>query len=243
MSKSKHVLKINIGLLLFRIISLIIILVCLYFIWNWYKENKKTSGILSKIEQTVSFDEISSNNFSSLLTENSNTVGWIRVNNTNINYPVVQHTDNSYYLTHSFNNEYNSAGWIFVDYRNKLDGTDKNIIIYGHNRMDGSMFASLKNVLNKDWYTNEDNYKINLYTINGTKTYEIFSIYKIESENYYTTTSFNSTNEYSNFLNTVKNRSIYNFNVELNNRDSILTLSTCANNNKYRVVLHAKKIN
>lgn len=60
---------------------------------------------------------------------NPETVGWIKLENTNIEYPIVQTTDNSFYLNHSFDKSYNEAGWIFADYRNKLDGTDKNIVI------------------------------------------------------------------------------------------------------------------
>ena len=69
-----------------------------------------------------------------LLKENQETVSWITVNGTNINYPVVQHSDNEYYLNHSFDGSENSAGWIFLDYRNNIENTEKNTIIYGHSR-------------------------------------------------------------------------------------------------------------
>lgn len=208
-----------------------------------FGENNITSNSLNEIKQIISLDDIIANNFTNLLDRNSDTVGWLKINNTNIDYPVLQHSDNNYYLNHSFNKEYNSAGWIFLDYRNKLDNDDKNIIIYGHNRLDGSMFSSLKNVFNKDWYLNKENLKINLYTIYGNKNYQIFSIYKIKNENYYTQINFNSKDEYKNFLNTLKQRSFYDFNENLNDDDFILTLSTCADNNKYRIVIHAKQIN
>lgn len=94
---------------------------------------------------------------------------------------------NDYYLTHNFYKNYNKSGWIFVDESNKLDGNDKNTVIYGHNVRDNLMFGSLKKVITPKWYDNEENYKIKLITEN-----------------------------------------------------QILTLSTCANNNKYRIVLHAK---
>ena len=60
-------------------------------------------------------------------------------------YPVVKGSNNSFYLNHCFDKSYNSAGWIFADYRNKFDNTDKNIVIYGHNMRDGSMFGSMLN--------------------------------------------------------------------------------------------------
>lgn len=104
------------------------------------------------------------------------------------------------------------------------------------------MFSSLKNVLKKDWYSNDENLIINLYTPNALTQYKVFSVYEIRAENYYATPFFSSDATYSDFLNKIKSRSIHNFNVNLCSSDEILTLSTCSNNNAFRVVLHAKKI-
>ena len=104
------------------------------------------------------------------------------------------------------------------------------------------MFGSLKNILNSDWYDNEENMNITFYTENEKCVYKVFSIYKTESEDYYIKTEFNNDNEFEQFINTIKSRSIKNFGIDVSRSDSILTLSTCANNNKYRVVLHAKKM-
>lgn len=103
------------------------------------------------------------------------------------------------------------------------------------------MFGTLRNILDNNWYTNEDNKKIIFFTENEKSIYEVFSIYKVEKEDYYITTSFTN-NSYLDFLNTIKKRSITDFNTEVTENDQILTLSTCDNNNKYRVVLHAKKL-
>ena len=130
----------------------------------------------------------------------------------------------------------------FADYRNKFDNTDKNLVIYGHNMRDDSMFGSLKWVINEDWYNNEDNKYITLITENETQVYEVFSVYQIEKEDYYIQTEFSDDNNFEQFVNTIKKRSIKEFNTDVSKDDNILTLSTCANNNKYRVVLHAKKI-
>ena len=157
-------------------------------------------------------------------------------------YPVVKTTNNSFYLNHSFDKSKNLAGWIFADCKNKFDNTDKNIVIYGHNMRDGSMFGSLKNILNSDWYDNEENTNITLFTENEKCIYKVFSVYKIENEDYYIKTEFSNDSEFEKFIETLKKRSIKNFNIDISKEDSILTLSTCANNNKYRVVLHAKKI-
>lgn len=209
---------------------------------KWYKENKQNKKIQEKIseEVIVNREEILID-FTKLKEINKDTVGWIKVNGTDIEYAVVKAQDNSYYLNHNFENEYNKAGWIFADYKNKFDGTDKNIVVYGHNRRDGSMFASLKNILKEEWYLNEENRKITFITEKEKSLYEVFSIYQIEAEDYYITTDFEN-GEFLEYLKTVKQRSIKDFNVEVSETDNILTLSTCGNDNDYRIVLHARQI-
>ena len=177
--------------------------------------------------------------FAKLKQKNSDAIAWIKVNGTDIDFPVVKGTDNSYYLTHNFDKEKNKAGWIFADYRNKFDGTDKNIIIYGHNMKNGSMFASLKDVIKEEWYNNENNKYIALITENENCKYQVFSVYQIETEEYYLQTNISNFKE---FVEKIKGRSKKDFNVDIKETDSILTLSTCADNTKYRVVLHAVKI-
>lgn len=262
--KTKEKNKFKIFLTLIRIILIIIILYCLFYIFTWYKENKKNSDMLNRIADTGIIDsivvEIPTNttddetntestqitahkiDFKKLTEINNSIIGWINIPNTSIDYPVVQSSDNAFYLTHSFDKTRNSAGWIFADFRNRFDGLDKNIIIYGHNRMDSSMFATLVNTQQDYWYNNLDNKYITLTTPDGVHIYEIFSTYTIKKESYYITTDFTNDEEFLTFLNTLKSRSIHNFNVSLNTTDSILTLSTCDASGKSRVVVHAKKI-
>lgn len=180
--------------------------------------------------------------FEGLKKINPDTCGWIKVNGVNISFPVVKTGNNDFYLKHSFDKTYNPCGWIFADYKNKLDGTDKNIIIYGHNRRDGTMFSPMTEILNSNWYDNEENRIINFITENGTEEYEVFSIYQTNVEDYYIQTNFNSTKDYLDFLNTLKSRSTKDFGVSLTAKDQILTISTCGKESKLRVVLHAKKV-
>ena len=179
--------------------------------------------------------------FTELIKKNEDTVGWINVNNTNINYPVVQSTDNNYYLTHSYDKKENEAGWVFLDYRNNKDFTSKNNIIYAHSRLDKTMFGSLSKVLKQSWYKDKSNHIIRLSTPKEDSLWQIFSVYVIKEETYYITTSWPSDTEYLDFLNTIKERSKYNFNTELNTNDKILTLSTCYSDTE-RTVVHAKLI-
>ncbi len=235
------------------IIYMILLFVLIYSgikIFKWYKDKTNNNKIAEQIKSTVIVEEKNEDenkeeytvDFNKLKEQNNETVAWIKVNNINVEYPVVRATNNSFYLNHSFDKSKNSAGWIFADYKNKFDNTDKNIVIYGHNMRDGSMFGSLKNILNSDWYDNEENTDITLCTENEKSIYKVFSIYKIESEDYYIKTEFSNENEFEKFIKTLKKRSIKNFNIDISKEYSILTLSTCANNNKYRVVLHSKKI-
>lgn len=222
---------------------------------KWYIHNKQNEEIMEEIsdaiiviedmeEERVETTENSYKiDFEALKKVNNDTVAFLKVNGTEIEYPIVKTTNNDYYLNHSFNKSYNAAGWIFADYRNKLDTSDKNIIIYGHNRKNGTMFSSLKNILNKQWYSNKDNLKIKLITETEEFVYEVFSVYQIEKEAYYLQTDFINNEEFTSFINTLKNRSITDFGIDVTFEDQILTLSTCANDNDYRVVLHAKCIN
>ena len=245
MKKSKKIIIIN-------IICVILIGILIYSgikIYNWYKENQNSKKVVKQISETVTIQQDENEeqkqyivDFNSLKEQNDETVAWIKVNNTNIEYPIVKTSNNSYYLTHSFDKSYNSAGWPFADYKNKFDGTDKNIVMYGHNRKDGSMFATLKGILSPEWYNNEENRNIIFNTENENSIYEVFSIYQIKNEEYYIQTEFKTEDKFEKFIETIKKRSVKDFGVEVTSEDSILTLSTCANNNKYRVVLHAKKV-
>lgn len=185
---------------------------------------------------------IMSVDFSELLAVNPDTVGWLYVNNTKINYPVVQSGDNSYYLTHSFKKTYSAAGWLFADFRSNFNNLEKNTVIYGHGRLDNVMFGSLDNVLDSNWYTNPENQIIKLSTPSSNMLWQVVSIYTIPSESYYLTHTFENDESYSNFLNTIVGRSIYDFNTNITTDDHILTLSTCLDNDGNRIVLHAKLV-
>lgn len=185
---------------------------------------------------------LSSVDFTSLLKENSDTVGWLIVNDTNINYPVVQTNNNDYYLNHAYDKSSNNAGWVYADFRDNFNILNKNVVIYGHGRKDKIMFGSLTKALDRDWYTKEQNQIIQLSTLKYNTMWQIFSVYTKEAESYYITTDFNSSDEFAKFLNEMNTRSIYNFGVNLSTDDKILTLSTCYNDNGIRLVLHAKLV-
>lgn len=233
-----------------RIIELIFLILLVYSsinIFKWYNNNKENKQIINEIAESVTINEDTNEekkykiNFEELKQKNSDTVAWLKIENTNIEFPIVQANNNSYYLTHNFDKEYNVAGWIFADYKNKLDGTDRNIVVYGHNMRNNSMFGSLKDVITEEWYNNEENKYITFVTENEYQTYQVFSVYQIKTEDYYIQTEFKS-NEFTEFIDTITKRSKKYFGINVSKEDTILTLSTCANNNKYRVVLHSVRV-
>ncbi len=230
-------------LFIIQILLVLILVFCLYKIGVWLFDNQKTQNTLEKIDEYIEIvedeDVAIKIDFESLVNLNEDTIGYLKVNNTNIEYPVVQSEDNDYYLYRSFDKSYNEAGWPFLDYKNKLDGTDKNIIIYGHNRLDNSMFGDLEEALSESWYSNEENRIIIFVTEDGYYEYEIFSIYTTLNEEYYIETEFYN-EEFVNFIEVIKNRSINDFGVEVLETDQILTLSTCYANDVERMVVHAK---
>ena len=268
-NKKKRILK-KWGLNFLLLFFIIITLGSFISLFNWNKDNNNTDKIIDDINNSVVVVEREDDEKTELVNEpveeeptsdywyyikfplinvdinklkekNSDTIGWINVNNTNINYPYVQYKDNNYYLDHSYDKSYNEAGWVFMDYRNNSNLDNKNTIIYAHSRLDKTMFGSLSKVLKSEWYSNKDNHIIRLSSESENTLWQIFSVYKIEEESYYITTNFDDDNEYNTFLNTIKNRSLYDFGTTLNTDDKILTLSTCYSDT-VRTVVHAKLI-
>ena len=213
------------------IISSIIAIMLIYNITTYYYSYKKDLEFKEKIAE-YDFDELKK--------INSDIVGYIEVDNTEVSYPVVKSSDNSYYLNHSFDGKKNEIGSIFLDYRNDLDNLSKNNIIYGHGRLDNTMFGSLNNLLDSSNLDSKESYYITLSTPNSIMTFKIFSVYTIPKEGYYIKTYFSSNKYFKEFLETIMKRSIYNFNTDVNTNDKILTLSTCKDNFGKRVVVHAK---
>ncbi len=215
------------------IISSIILLILSYNVTSYLDSYKKDLEFKERIENY---------NFDELLKINSDIVGYIKVNNTNVSYPIVKGSDNTFYLNHSYDKKENEIGSIFLDYRNDLENLSRNNIIYGHGRLDNSMFGSLNNLLDSDWLSNEDNHYIEVTTPDKIMVFKIFSVYTIDKESYYIKTYFSDNKYFKEFLETVMKRSIYNFSTNVSTSDKILTLSTCKNNFGKRVVVHAKML-
>lgn len=247
--------------ILLNIFTIIFVAGTIYSIYSLitYKINEKSiNNQLKVIDEKVEVIEIEENgsqltketntsnlnlmsaNFDKLKSINPDVKGWITVNGTNINYPFVQGKDNNYYLRHSFNKSYNSAGWVFLDYKNNLLN-DKNTILYAHSMRNKTMFGSLRNILKSNWLNNSNNHIIKLSTEKENTLWKVFSVYHIRTTSDYIKINFKSDDEFENFINMILKRSYYNFNTSVSNNDKVLTLSTCYSNTE-RLVLHAKLI-
>lgn len=267
MKKKKRKKMLSMGIFC---LSVVVFSVSIFLLWNWFQDNQKIDKLVKETSETVEKKEKEDNqntelinppeaslkddywdyikmnllevDFNELLSKNSDTVGWIEVKGTNINYPIVQTTNNEYYLNHAFDKTKNDAGWVFMDYRNDAKNFDQNTIIYAHSRYNQTMFGSLKNILSSSWYNNKNNHIIRMSTPTENTMWQVFSVYTIAAESYYITPNFSDVNSYQTFLDTLKSRSEVQFSANLNVNDKILTLSTCQDNFGHRVVMHAKLI-
>jgi sortase B len=258
MKKKYRLNKKNLILFILLLVFLTIMVYSSYNIVVYILDNNANREIKEKTEESITIIDDNDDNkteisdpddkvekikvdFATLKSQNPDTVAYLKVNGTNVSYVVVKGNNNAHYLYYNFNNNRNVSGWIFADYHNKLDGNDKNLVIYGHNVEDGSMFGSLKNILTSEWQNNKDNLQVTLVTEHGTEIYQVFSTYEIEVEDYYINTEFNSDEEFNEFVTKLYNRSNHDYGIPVSKDDHIITLSTCKDMGYKRVVLHAKR--
>lgn len=226
-----------------KIIKAILLIICLcvfiFSAYNIYKylveenANKKYNNELMEkaITKTISSNDGLENSedtlpiiidFSVLKNENKDIVGWLYCKDTQINYPVVQGKDNEYYLHRLINGEYNSAGSIFMDYRNNSELEDNNTIIYGHNMKNKTMFGTLQEYKNQEYYnthknmyyfTPEKNYIIELFAgLTVSANSDIYDLSDIDESR----------------LNELIQKSDFKSDIKLTPEEKIITLSTCA---------------
>ena len=252
-------------------LSLVTYFLCVFILTRWYVQNERNKKFAATLGQDILAVETLDNganqyqdlalpdsqtsnyngaanlsylnvNLDYYIQKNSETVGWIYVNNTNVSYPIVKHSDNDYYLHHDFYNRKTDIGWIFGDYRDDFDNFNNNTIIYGHNIINRTMFGQIPYLLKKNWFKNENSNYIKLSTKTTNSIWQIFSVYKIAPTTDYLQSKFYSILAYEDFLKTIKSRSSQKFNVPIDYTDKIMTLSTCDDIGTKRVVVHAKLI-
>ena len=257
--RSKHSKKSNnkfkkiVLLLLIIIFIFCIVYICFYF-YSTNKNKKDNTDILNEIEiDTTQVTEEKTEKMlklEELQKENNEIIGWLEIEDTNINYPVLQTNDNEFYLTHNYKKEKATGGSLFLDKDFDLVNGSSNYLIYGHRNKQGLMFEDLMKYTKEDFY--KEHTKIKFTTNKEDSIYEIMAIfysrvyYKSEQNvfRYYYFVNANSEQEYNDFVNNSKKVSIYDTGVNANYGDQLLTLSTCEYSQEDgRFVVVAKKIN
>lgn len=163
------------------LISLIVFFSCSYlFLKDFFELKENNEATENLIEDSIQIDEETQQttiDWDYLKSVNTDIIGWLEIENTNINYPILK-DKNLYYLKHSFDRKYNNNGSIFTT--NKSPFIDDETIIYGHNMKNGSMFSNLGKYLNKDFLDSHS--KIKIYTPECNYEGTIFSVYSIGIE-------------------------------------------------------------
>lgn len=180
---------------------------------------------------------------------NKKLVGWIKIDGTKVDYPVLQTSNNEYYLDHNFNQEDDRNGSIFLDKDCTIWPRSQNLILYGHNMRSGKMFGTLKSYKDEQFYKKHP--EIQFDTIYEKGTYEIMYVFSevVHDETevafkYYQFISANSDVEYNSYMNEMANMSLYDTGVTSVYGDALLTLSTCDYSaGAERFVIVARKIN
>ena len=212
-----------------KIILYFIIIACLIIIgvkkYNYYKSNKTYDSIREIKNNDIVSDE-ENNKFNDMYEElksiNHDYKFWITLEDTKIDYPVVQGEDNNFYLSNDFYKENSISGTIFLDYKNNLE--DKNLILYGHNMRDGSMFAAINKFKEKDFF---DSGKIKIVTEDEERIYEVFSVFVEDANNINLQSKFNSEEDYIAYINELKKKSYYKKEID-SDFSNIITLYTCS---------------
>ena len=238
------------------IISFIIFIICItYLIYNNYTKNKEKQTIkeIQEYEPDVTVQETLTKTDTMLKVEelqklNQDVKAWIKIDNTIIDYPVMQGNDEEYYLTHNYKKENSKYGSIFLKSKSDLNDINSNLIIYGHNMKDDEMFNSLLKYQNKSFY--EEHRTINITTENQEWQYEIVAafksriFYKNEKNvfRYYNYIKFEDENQYNEYINNVKKEQLYDTGVTASYGEQLITLITCEYSQENgRMVVVAKK--
>lgn len=257
--KSRHSKKSNNKLKKIVLLLLIVVFVCgigytIYYLYNSYKDKKNNTNILDNVivDDTPVTEEKTEKmlQLEELQKENNEIIGWLEIEDTNINLPVCQTTDNDFYLSHNYKKEKSKGGSLFLDKNFDLINGSSNYLIYGHRNTQGLMFEDLLKYSKEDFYNNHKTIKFT--TNKDDSVYEIISVfysrvyYKKEKDvfRYYNFVNANNEEEYNDFVNNCKKSSIYDTGVTANYGDQLLTLSTCEYSQEDgRFVVVAKKVN
>ena len=182
-------------------------------------------------------------NFEALAEINPDVVGWLSLEDTVINYPIVQGSDNEYYLHHLFTKEYNNTGCIFMDVDNAKDFSDLNTVLYAHHMRNGSMFAELEGYRDQEYYNTHK--ELVLQTPSGNYLVEPFAGLLTDGYSDYIQIGFQDSDSFLSYVNQMRSQSTFQSDVTITAEDRILTMSTCrydVDNGRYAVFAKLTKL-
>ena len=195
-------------------------------------------------EESLSEAELAQMKNGAVYERNKDFVGWISIDGTSINYPVMQ-TPNlpNFYLKHAFDKSRSDYGVPYLD-ENCIPGESCNLIIYGHNMSNGSMFSDLDGYTEKDFFVNHQ--FIDFCTLSSIGKYQVVAVFRIDADKdtfrYNEYVNMNES-EFEAFMNEIRSRQLYDTGVEVSYGDELLTLSTCEYSfDNGRLVIVAKKV-
>ena len=237
-----------------KVLNFIMILalcIIIYGVWSMvslklqYKKADEEYGNLQKSMVISGEEELKDKpniniDYEKLKKENPDTVGWLYYPCLNINYPIMQDDDNSFYIKHTFSGDKNAAGSIFLDADADKEFSDNNTFLYGHNMTDGSMFGHLKEIRDEEFL--EENPCFWIYTEDGWHKYVIFSYHDAKKTDDTFKIRFDDKEEYKEFLNHIVEISEKNIEVNLSEESKIVSLSTCTSDSSVRFVVHGAEI-
>ena len=238
--------------IVYTIITILLIglvLISSYLIFKEKKQNEKQENtfedLIEIVEENIENQEERKIDINKLYEENKDIVGWLKIDNTTINYPIMQNiNDPNYYLRRDFYKNYSSYGTPYMAKQCNLNSD--NIVIYGHHMKNNKMFGELEKYKSKDFYNNHK--IITFTTLEKENSYEIFAVFKttVYTKNtfrYYENINFENKKMYNDFINICKDKSLYQTCIEIKDKEKLITLSTCEYSNKNsRLVIVARKI-
>ncbi|MBP1948322.1 class B sortase [Virgibacillus litoralis] len=215
--------------------SLIVIVYASYSLYEDLHTYKVSAKKYQKVEKIYQYRNDPVTRLTSI---NDDYVGWIKIPGTQINYPVVMGDNNEFYLTHNYYKEEDKVGAIFMDFRNSIEELDNNLILYGHNMKDDSMFGAVLDYMDEDFFRKN---RIIQFELQGRSIeWEVFSVYKTTDLDWMET-EFSTDDKFDNFASTIKEQSLFTNQTNIDETDTIVTLSTCTvRNGEERVIVHAK---
>ena len=231
------------------ILLISLVLISSYLIFKEKKQNEKQENtfedLIEIVEENIENQEERKIDINKLYEENKDIVGWLKIDNTTINYPIMQNiNDPNYYLRRDFYKNYSSYGTPYMAKQCNLNSD--NIVIYGHHMKNNKMFGELEKYKSKDFYNNHK--IITFTTLEKEYSYEIFAVFKttVYTKNtfrYYENINFENKKMYNDFINICKDKSLYQTGIEIKDKEKLITLSTCEYSNKNsRLVIVARKI-